>query len=283
MALIRFLDTLKRHKFKYLFNIVLSVLFLLPFAWTLSTSLKKSKEIIKTPPEWIPSSITFEHYQEIWGMNNGLFQTYLFNTIVLTIISVLLIVLVGGLAGYGFSKLEIPFSKIFLLLILIALMIPFQTLLIPLFSIMKSLNLLNTYLALIIIYVTFHLPVAVFMMLNSFDAVPDAIRESALIDGAGEFQIFFKLMIPLAWPGLATVAIHSAYTTWNDYIVALVFTTTDDMRTLNIGLTNMAIGQYGNDWGLLTSGSIINFLPMIILFVFLQRFFISGLTNGAVK
>ncbi len=191
MALIRFLDTLKRHKFKYLFNIVLSVLFLLPFAWTLSTSLKKSKEIIKTPPEWIPSSITFEHYQEIWGMNNGLFQTYLFNTIVLTIISVLLIVLVGGLAGYGFSKLEIPFSKIFLLLILIALMIPFQTLLIPLFSIMKSLNLLNTYLALIIIYVTFHLPVAVFMMLNSFDAVPDAIRESALIDGAGEFQIFF--------------------------------------------------------------------------------------------
>jgi multiple sugar transport system permease protein len=283
MAVHRFLDQFMKNKFVYIANATLTLLFLLPFVWTISTSLKKSKDIIKYPPEWVPSDVTFEHYNAIWHMNNNSFQNYLLNTVILTTLAVLIIVLIGGLAGYGFSKLTIPFKKLFLLLILTALMIPFHTLLIPLFTMMKNLNLLNTHIALIIIYVTFHLPVAVFMMVNSFDAIPDAIRESALMDGAGEFRIFSKLMIPLAWPGLATVAIYSAYTTWNDYIVALVFTTTDDMRTLNIGLTNMAIGQYGNDWGLLTAGSIINFLPMIILFIFLQRFFISGLANGAVK
>jgi multiple sugar transport system permease protein len=162
-------------------------------------------------------------------------------------------------------------------------MVPFQSLLIPLHGIMRNLGLLNTHAALVIIYVTFHLPVAVYIMINTFDTIPDSLRESAQIDGAKEFAIFGRIMLPVVWPGLTTVAIYSAYTTWNDYIVALVFTSSDQMRTLNIGLTNMALGIYGTDWGILSAGVVISFIPMIVLFAFLQRFFISGLTSGSVK
>ncbi|WP_228409566.1 carbohydrate ABC transporter permease [Radiobacillus deserti] len=201
----------------------------------------------------------------------------------MTVITIMAVVLISSLAGYGFSKLDIPFKHVFLTFILMAMMIPFHGLLIPLFSIIKGLGLLNTHAALVLIYVTFQLPFTVYMMKNSFDAIPTSLRESALIDGASEFRVFFKVILPLAWPGVATVAIFSAYTTWNDFVVALVFANSEGLQTLNLGLTNLAIGEYGTSWGLLSAGSIISILPIIVLFIFLQRYFISGLTTGAVK
>jgi multiple sugar transport system permease protein len=280
---VKLIQAFRKNKFLYLINLCLAILFLAPLMWTVSTSLKTAKNIVKYPPEWIPHPLTLENFQAIWSVNNGVFGHYFMNSVTLTLLTVFLVVAIGSAAGYGFSKLTIPLKQLFLILILSTLMIPFHTLLIPLFSVMKSLNLLNTHVALVIIYVTFHLPVAIFMMINSFDAVPNSIRESALMDGSSEIQTYLRIMLPLVWPGLATVAIYTAYTTWNDYIVALVFTSSDEMRTLNVGLTNMAIGQYGTDYGLLTSGSFISFIPMILLFAFLQRFFINGLTSGAVK
>lgn len=267
----------------YATNIIVSIFFLLPFLWIISTSLKSPSEISQYPPKWIPSEFTMQNYQGIFSFEGGIFSTYFTNSVILTISTIVSLVVVSSLAGYAFSKLEIPFKGIWLVLILMAMMIPFHGLLIPLFSIMKALGLLNTHAALVIIYVTFQLPFAVFMMKNSFDSLPHAIRESALIDGASEIRTFLRVFLPLSWPGIATVAIFSAYTTWNDFIVALVFANSTDLKTLNVGLTNLAIGEYGTQWGLLSAGSIISIIPIIILYMFLQRYFISGLTSGSVK
>ncbi|WP_347549129.1 carbohydrate ABC transporter permease [Pseudalkalibacillus hwajinpoensis] len=230
-----------------------------------------------------PVNLTFENYKNIFTVENGIFSTYFFNSVILTVITVVCVIIISSLAGYGLSKLDIPYKNVLLVLILMAMMIPFHGLLIPLFSIIKSLGLLNTHGALVLIYVTFQLPFTVYMMKNSFDAIPTSLRESALIDGASEFRLYLKVLMPLVWPGVATVAIFSAYTTWNDFIIALVFANSDRLQTLNLGLTNIAVGEYGTRWGLLSAGSIISIIPILILFIFLQRYFINGLTSGAVK
>ncbi|MBM7572715.1 carbohydrate ABC transporter permease [Aquibacillus albus] len=276
-------EAFKNHKSFYIINIIISLLFLLPIIWTLSTSLKITSDITSYPPKWIPPTFSLDHYKTIWTFENGIFSLYFLNSVILTTFTVISVVFISSLAGYGFSKLKLPFKTLFFIMILAALMIPFQSLLIPLYSIMKDIGLLNTRLALIIIYTTFQLPFGVFMMKNAFDAIPTSLREAALIDGSSEYKTFLRVMVPLVWPAMATVAIFSAYTTWNDFLVALVFGVNDNVKTLNIGLTNMAIGQYGTDWGLLTSGSMISILPIIILFIFLQKYFINGITSGSVK
>ncbi|PMC37448.1 carbohydrate ABC transporter permease [Bacillus sp. UMB0899] len=274
---------INRHKFWYLINIVLTILFIAPLIWTLSTALKFDRDIIALPPEWIPPAFNFGNFMEIWNTNNHIFTKYFMNSVITTIFAVVLNVIVSSLAAYGLAKLKIPCKKLLLVLIFAAIMVPFQSLLIPLYEMMNSMGLLNSYLSLVVIYVTFHMPIAVYIMINMFEVIPESLRESAQLDGAGEFKTFFKIMLPLCWPGLATIAIYTAYTTWNDYIVSLVFMQDESLKTLNVGLTNMAIGIYGNDWGLLTSGAIVSLIPMIFLFIFLQRYFISGLTGGSVK
>lgn len=277
------IEKIKNNKLRYLINFCLSILFLLPLFWTLSTSLKQTSEITSFPPEWIPANIVFDHYRIIFNFAGGIFTRYLFNSITITLFTVVFVTFISSLAGYGFSKLEIPFKNLFKFLILLTLMIPFHALLIPLYSLMNGFGLLDTHLALIIIYVTFQLPFGVFMMTNSFNAIHDSLRESAMLDGASEFQTFLKVFLPLGLPGLATTAVFSAYTTWNDFIIALVFTTSNDMRTLNVGLTNLAIGQYGTNWGLLSSGAVIAIIPIMLLYIFLQKYFVAGLTSGAIK
>lgn len=279
----RLYNNFKKYKRTYIINIGISIFFLIPFIWIISTSLKAPSDISEYPPKWIPENPTFQNYRNIFAFGDGVFTTYFWNSTMLTLVTVVTVITISSLAGYGFSKLEIPFRNILLILILMAMMIPFHGLLIPLFSIIQGLGLLNSHLALVVIYVTFQLPFTVYMMKNSFDALPVSLRESALIDGASEFKTYFRVLLPLVWPGIATVAIFSAYTTWNDFIIALVFANTNDLRTLNVGLTNLAIGEYGTSWGLLSSGSVISIIPVIILFIFLQRYFISGLTSGSVK
>lgn len=135
----------------------------------------------------------------------------------------------------------------------------------------------------VLIYATFQTPFCIYMMKNAFDMVPDSLLESAKLDGAGNFKVFAKICLPLTWSAVATVAVYAAYTTWNDYLIALVFANNDAIKTFNVGLTNLAISIYGTDWGLLTSSSMIGLLPIMILFVFLQKYFIQGMMSGAVK
>ena len=274
---------MKRITNKTWINTLVAVIFVLPLYWTAVTSLKGKTEIYGTPPTLIPKNPTLENYIKIFTLDEGLYRGYLWNSFVITGITICIVVFVSVLARYGFSKLHIKGKAILLLCILAAIMIPFQALLNPLYSIMSKLHLLNTVPSMVLIYATFQSPFCIYMMKNAFDMVPDSLLESAKLDGAGEFSIFAKICLPLTWPSVATIAVYAAYTTWNDYLIALVFANSNSIKTFNVGLTNLAIGQYGTDWGLLTSSSIIGLLPILILFVFLQKYFIKGMLSGALK
>lgn len=264
-------------------NAVLALIFFLPLYWTIVTSLKGKTEIYGTPPTLIPKAPTIENYIKIFMLDNGLYRGYLMNSLVITGITICIVVFVSVLAGYAFSKLHIKGKSFFLACILAAIMIPFQALLNPLYSIMSKLHLLNTIPSMVLIYATFQSPFCIYMMKNAFDMVPDSLLESARLDGAGAFAVFRKICLPLTWSSVATIAVYAAYTTWNDYLIALVFANSNSIKTFNVGLTNLAIGQYGTDWGLLTSSSIIGLMPILILFIFLQKYFIKGMLSGALK
>nr|WP_317282579.1 carbohydrate ABC transporter permease [uncultured Sellimonas sp.] len=273
----------KKHTGKIITNIMLSLFMLLPLYWTFITALKDKKEIYVQPPSLFPDNPVFENFQEILQRNDGVFLMYLKNSIITTILTMICVAVISLFAGYAFSKLKVKGKKIWMLLIIAALMIPFQTLMIPLYSIMSNLHLTNTRISMVLIYMTFQTPFAVYMMKNAFDMIPNELREAAQIDGAGELKVFFKVMLPTTWSSLATIFIYSAYTTWNDYLIAVVFANNESIKTFNVGLTNMAIGQYGTEWGLLTAGSIIGLAPIMILFIFLQKYFIKGMLGGAIK
>lgn len=273
----------KRHTAKIITNSILALIMLMPLYWTLITALKDKNEIYEQPPSLFPRSVSLENFWEILTRNDGVYLTYLKNSVVTTALTMLLVAIVSLLAGYAFSKLKVVGKKIWLLLIIAALMIPFQTLMIPLYSIMSSLHLTNTRISMILIYATFQTPFAVYMMKNAFDMVPDGLRDAAKIDGAGEITVFWKVMMPTTWSSIATIFIYSAYTTWNDYLIAVVFANNEAIKTFNVGLTNMAIGQYGTEWGLLTAGSLIGLAPIMLLFIFLQKYFIKGMLGGAIK
>ncbi|RHV34920.1 carbohydrate ABC transporter permease [Ruminococcus sp. OM05-10BH] len=273
----------KRHTAKIITNSILALIMLMPLYWTLITALKDKNEIYEQPPSLFPRSVSLENFREILTRNDGVYLTYLKNSVVTTALTMLLVAIVSLLAGYAFSKLKVVGKKIWLLLIIAALMIPFQTLMIPLYSIMSSLHLTNTRISMILIYATFQTPFAVYMMKNAFDMVPDGLRDAAKIDGAGEITVFWKVMMPTTWSSIATIFIYSAYTTWNDYLIAVVFANNEAIKTFNVGLTNMAIGQYGTEWGLLTAGSLIGLAPIMLLFIFLQKYFIKGMLGGAIK
>lgn len=264
-------------------NSALSIVFILPLYWTVVTSLKDKTEIYGVPPTLFPNRPTLANYAKIFTLDNGLYLKYLFNSFVITGITIILVVLVSILAGYGFSKLKIKGKGLFMAAILAAIMIPFQALLNPLYTIMARLHLLNRIPSMVLIYATFQTPFCIYMMKNAFDMIPDSLLESAKLDGAGPFPVFTRICLPLTWSSIATIAVYAAYTTWNDYLIALVFANSNSIKTFNVGLTNLAIGQYGTDWGILTSGSLIGLLPILILFVFLQKYFVKGMMSGALK
>lgn len=264
-------------------NSVLAIIFFLPLYWTIVTSLKDKTEIYGTPPTLILKHPTLTNYIKIFKLNDGLYRKYLLNSFIITVITILVVAIISVLAGYGFSKLELKGKRVCMACVLAAIMIPFQALLNPLYSIMSKLNILNTIPSMVLIYATFQSPFCIYMMKNAFDMVPDSLLESAKLDGAGRFSVFLRICLPLTWPSVATIAVYAAYTTWNDYLIALVFANSNSIKTFNVGLTNLAIGQYGTDWGLLTASSIIGLTPILLLFVFLQKYFIKGMLSGALK
>jgi multiple sugar transport system permease protein len=267
----------------YVVHVVLVALFLIPLLWTLSTSLKTPRDIMVYPPALIPANPTLANYLEIWTTRDGIFRRYFVNSVIVSAGAAAVVAAVSTLAGYGFAILTFKGKNVIFLMIIAAILIPFQALLIPLFQLMRDLGLLNTYQGLIIIYATFQLPFGIFMMRNAFSTVPISLRESALLDGANEFRVMRSVMLPLVLPGVMTTIIYSLYVTWNEFLIALVFTTQEEMKLLTVGLRQLAVGRYTTNWEYLTAGSIISFIPIMIIFMFLQRYFIRGVTGGAVK
>jgi multiple sugar transport system permease protein len=264
--------------------LTIAALFVAPIAWTVLSSLKPAQEARQPPlPPWPTSGVTTENYVVLNGFGDGLWQA-LGNSTFVALATVMLTVLVSLLAGYGFSRFSFPLKGLCFLLILATIMIPFQSILTPIFLILTRLGLQNTLTGLSLVYVTLQLPFAIFMMRNSFDAVPMEVEEAARIDGANSLQLLTRIMLPLVWPGVVTVALFAFLNSWNEFLGALVLTTDQSKFTLPVMMTAVQSGRFGAvDWGAVQAGVTVMMAPCLVLFLLLQRFYIRGLTAGAVK
>lgn len=267
----------------YFICITLAILFLFPIVWTITSSIKPPAEAIASPPALLPSQISFENYAKLNQYGDGVRQ-YAFNTVGVAIMTVIGTVILSTLAGFGFSRFSFPAKNLLFVMILATLMIPFQSILIPLFLILTNLKLHNTLFGLALVYITFQLPFGVFIMRNTFDTVPREIEEAALLDGCSSLSMLYRVMLPIVRPGVVTVGIYAFLNAWNEFLAALIFMTRESMFTLPILLVTVRSGYYGAiDWGALQAGVTITILPCIILFLMLQRYYVRGLMGGATK
>jgi multiple sugar transport system permease protein len=263
--------------------LVFAVIFIMPIVWSFANSFKPAAEALANPAALFSKAFSLENYRRLEHVGAG-WYVYAGNSVMIAVGTVLLTVLISVPAGYGFSKFRFPGQSLLFILIMATMMIPFQSILTPLFLILKVLRLQNSLVGLVLIYVTFQLPFSIFMMRNAFDAVPKALIEAARIDGASQATILRRIMLPIALPGVATVAMFAFLNSWNEFLAALIFLSDQNKFTLPIMLVNVASGIYGIiDWGALQAGIAVTMVPCILLFLLLQRYYVRGLTAGAVK
>jgi multiple sugar transport system permease protein len=262
---------------------VTALLFIFPLAWTVITSLKPPDEASASPPTFLPTHISWDNYTALAGYGAGI-GTYLFNSSTVALGTVIGTIILSTLGGYGFSRFTFPGKNVIFVTILATLMIPFQSILTPLFLVLHYIHLQNTLLGLALVYMTFQLPFAIFMMRNSFDTVPHELEEAALLDGCSAVSLLYRVMLSIVRPGIITVALFAFFSAWNEFLAALIFMTDSDKYTLPVMLLNVESGLFGTiNWGALQAGVTIAGLPCVLIFLVLQRYYIGGLVAGAVK
>jgi multiple sugar transport system permease protein len=261
--------------------LALSAVFaLFPVMWMLSTSLKSEAEALSLPIRWIPQSPTFSSYVEMWTLKP--FGIYFWNSIVVSGLTALLSTAVGALAGYGFSRFQFRGRTGLLAFFLATQMISGVLVIGPYFQLLAAVELYNTLTGLIIAYVTICLPFAAWMSKGYFDSIPKELDEAGLVDGASRFQIFCRIVMPIAVPGTVSTLLFGFLLAWQDLLWALCLISIDEKRTVTLGVA-FTVGEFIIKWPMLTAASLIGSLPTIILYLFLQRFYVEGLARGAVK
>jgi ABC-type glycerol-3-phosphate transport system permease component len=263
-------------------NLVLGVvafLFLVPMLYLVSTAIKAPGESYVNPG-LIPHSVDFTKFAEVWRRVDIVRLTA--NSTFITLATVVLVLFLGSLAGYAFSRLRFFAKNVYMIIILAGMMIPFAGVIVPLFQMNKALGTKDTYLGVIGPYVAYGLPFAILFLRSYFDTIPRAIEESALIDGASRFTIFWRILLPLTKPALATVAIFQALSSWNEFLIALLVLTKPHLRTLPLGSLLFQF-QYTNEFENMFALLLMIAIPPVVLFLAMQRQFIAGLTGGAVK
>ena len=251
---------------------------LFPFLWLVLTSLREQNTVFSGP--FIPESFTFAAYPNAWTSIE--FPLHFWNSLWITSATVAGVLVFATLSGYAFAKLQFPFKNVLYLLLLTTLMMPATALIIPLYLELRSLGLLNTQFGLLVLYVSSSAPFSMFLMRAFFQTLPDELVEAARVDGASEFTIFARVMLPLARPGIATVVIFQFLQTWNEFLIANTVLQNTDLLPLQPVLFTLT-GQYATDWPLLTAGLTLSIIPVVLVYVRMQNQFVAGMTLGAVK
>lgn len=260
-------------------QLVLAFLVLFPFFWMISVSLKPAAEPFAIPARLWPDHPTLENYVLAFRPE---FRRYFLNSVIVSGATVLITVPLALLAAYSLTRYQFRALSVFLGAVVLAQFFPAGAMIIPIYKMVKAANLLDTYASLIIAYITITLPVSIWMLRGFLSRVPKTLEEAAAIDGAGPLRAFFDIIVPLARPGIVATTVFVLIVTWQEFLFALAFTSTKEMRTLPVGM-NDYIGQYGVRYGELMATSVIVSVPVIAIFFFLQRHFVAGLTAGAVK
>jgi multiple sugar transport system permease protein len=259
--------------------IVLSIVFLVPFFWMLSGSLKTAADLNAVPVVWFPDVLTLENY--IAGVQVFPFLRYLFNTLVICVFSMIGAVLSSSFVAYGLSRIEWRWRTPLFVIILSTMMVPFYVTMLPLFTLFRGMGWIDTYLPLIVPHF-FGVPFFIFLLRQFFMGIPKELSESARIDGANELRIYWQIILPLAKPALAAVALFQFLTSWNDLLGPLIYLSDADKYTLSLGLTFFR-GEYSSQFGPLMAASTIVVLPVIVVFFLAQRTFIQGITLTGMK
>jgi multiple sugar transport system permease protein len=264
----------------YALMTLIVVIYSAPSIGVLLASFKSTAEIAEVGVWTMPRSITFDNYREAWeGGNAG---TYIRNSFLVTIPATALSITLGVLAGYTLSKLKFRGSNAVFIFIVAGLFFPPQIALIPLFRLFNSMRLYDSLWSLILIHIAFGIPICTLIMKNFFTAVPTAIREAAIVDGANELRILVRIMLPLSMPALAVLATLQFTWIWNDFLWPVILIRSDEMRTVMVGLASLK-GQYSVAYGVQSAMAVYASIPTLLVFVFFQRYFIKGLTLGSVK
>ncbi len=268
----------KRHIPATIIIILVAILFLIPIIWVFSLSLRSKQEVFSAL--FFTKDLHFENFLIAWKTFG--FSRLFFNSVLITVASVVFILAVSSTASYAFTKLKYRGSDIVFYIILLGMMIPPASIVIPLFLIMKNLGLYNTHISLILAYIAFGIPIAVLIFRGFFISVPKELIESARIDGCREGTTFARIVMPLSTPAVATVTIFSFMQNWNEFLLALVLLKDKFLYTLPVGMANF-VGQWDSPWQLVAAGVIISSIPIFVLYLLIQDLFVKGLTAGAVK
>lgn len=253
-------------------------LMVFPFLWLILTSIRPQNTIFNGP--FFPTHLTFAGYARAWVSTS--FPLHFLNSLWITTATVAGVLIFASLSGYAFAKLDFPFKNVLYLLLLTTLMMPATALIIPLFLELKSFHLLNNQVGLLILYISGSAPFSMFLMRAFFSTLPDELVEAARADGASEFTIFRQVILPLAKPGIATVVIFQFLQTWNEFLIANTVLQDTGKLPLQPVLFSLT-GQYSTDWPALTAGLTMSIIPVVVVYVRMQKQFVAGMTLGAVK
>jgi multiple sugar transport system permease protein len=271
-------DSILRRIFLFIIPLALLMIFIVfPFLWTLLSSIKSQSELFKLT--YWPQSPTFQNYINLFQASD--FLLCLRNSFIVAFSTMLVTLVITLLGAYAFSRYRFKGKQFFLTMFLTINMFPSVLLLVPLFSIMRNLHILYTPLALILAYATFTIPFSIWMLTGFLNDLPGALEEAAMVDGCNRRSAFLRIILPIAVPGIVATGVYIFINAWNEYTYAVMFTNVDS-RTIPVML-KLLVGEFNIDWGLLTAGGIITVLPICVMFVFVQKSLIQGLTAGAVK
>ncbi|MFG3441330.1 carbohydrate ABC transporter permease [Nonomuraea sp. NPDC047897] len=255
-----------------------AVLVLVPFAWMVSSSLKRDNEVFTVPIQWIPDELQWSNFVAIWDRIPLL--TYLGNSAFLSVTITLLQLLTGSFAAYGFSKVRFPGRDALFLAYIATIAVPWQAYMVPQYIMMQQADLTNTYWSIILLQAFGAF--GVFLMRQYYMSIPDELCEAARIDGLSEYGIYWRIMLPLSKPALASLALLTFVNTWNDYMGPFIYLTSNELWTVQLGLRSF-VGQYDAEYAMIMTGAVLSVLPILAIFLVGQRYFIQGIATSGLK
>ncbi|MEV5743373.1 carbohydrate ABC transporter permease [Microbispora rosea] len=269
---------LVRTALAYVCLLAVVLLVLVPFAWMVSSSLKRDNEVLTVPVEWIPREFRWSNFAEIWDRIPML--TYLGNSAFLSAAVTVLQVLTGSFAAYGFSKVRFPGRDALFLAYIATIAVPWQAYMVPQYIMMQRAELTDTYWSIILLQAFGAF--GVFLMRQYYMSIPDDLCEAARIDGLSEYGIYRRIMLPLSKPALASLALLTFVNTWNDYMGPFIYLTSNELWTVQLGLRSF-VGQYDAEYAMIMTGAVLSVLPILVVFLFGQRYFIRGIATSGLK
>lgn len=258
---------------------LVGIIVLFPIFWGFITSIKPTEKILATPPQFIPEPAVSDHYLSIFERGLG---RYLMNSVVVSVATVALCTLVGFMAAYALARIEFKGKRLISGGLVIIMSIPLASLLVPTFVLLAKLGLLDTRAGLVLLYTTYELPLTVWLISNFIRTIPESFEHAALMDGYSRFAIMRKIALPLAMPVVVATGLITLVFAWNDFVVSTTMNASEAVKTLPVGIYNF-LGIFSREWGPLTAASMISIVPIVLLFIIFQRYFISGLTGGGTK